>query len=289
MPSRRVTSRAGRRFDRRSLRRKFSASEFIADVRRYNARTSTPSAARSRTCSRTPGIRRREQPAEVRLRPESSPARRDRVRRRGSACYLVGGYGSSEGAIIITRRSGDANRALGEPSDGQDVAVVDTERRTSAAIADFDDDTAAAATPMPPSARSCAATPASSFEGYYNNPEATAERNRNGWYWSGDLGYRDADGIFYFAGRTADWLRVDGENFAAGADRTHPRPPPRRRRSRGLRSPRPGDRRPGDGRARAAIRAAVRRRRLRARSSPSRPTSAPSGRRGSCGSSTRSR
>lgn len=53
------------------------------------------------------------------------------------------------------------------------------------------------------------------FEGYYNNPEANAERTRGGWYWSGDLGYRDDDGIFYFAGRTGEWLRVDAENFAA--------------------------------------------------------------------------
>ena len=34
-------------------------------------------------------------------------------------------------------------------------------------------------------------------------------------YWSGDLAYRDADGWIYFAGRTADWMRVDGENLAA--------------------------------------------------------------------------
>jgi fatty-acyl-CoA synthase len=34
-------------------------------------------------------------------------------------------------------------------------------------------------------------------------------------YWSGDLAYRDADGFVYFAGRTAEWLRVDGENLAA--------------------------------------------------------------------------
>src|SRR6185436_10220930 len=53
------------------------------------------------------------------------------------------------------------------------------------------------------------------FEGYYNNPEADAERTRNGWYWSGDLAYRDEADVFYFAGRNADWLRVDGENFAA--------------------------------------------------------------------------
>jgi fatty-acyl-CoA synthase len=53
------------------------------------------------------------------------------------------------------------------------------------------------------------------FEGYYRNDEAQAERVRDGWYWSGDLAYRDEEGWFYFAGRGADWLRVDSENFAA--------------------------------------------------------------------------
>ena len=50
------------------------------------------------------------------------------------------------------------------------------------------------------------------FEGYYSNDVADAERLRNGWYWSGDLGYVDADGFLYFAGRRGDWVRVDGEN-----------------------------------------------------------------------------
>jgi fatty-acyl-CoA synthase len=53
------------------------------------------------------------------------------------------------------------------------------------------------------------------FAGYYNDPAATEERMRHGMYWSGDLAYRDADGWIYLAGRTADWLRVDGENLAA--------------------------------------------------------------------------
>jgi fatty-acyl-CoA synthase len=35
-------------------------------------------------------------------------------------------------------------------------------------------------------------------------------------YWSGDLAYKDAEGWIYLAGRTADWMRVDGENLAAG-------------------------------------------------------------------------
>ena len=38
---------------------------------------------------------------------------------------------------------------------------------------------------------------------------------RHGMYWSGDLAYRDADGWIYLAGRTSDWLRVDGENLAS--------------------------------------------------------------------------
>ncbi len=53
------------------------------------------------------------------------------------------------------------------------------------------------------------------FEGYYKNDEANAARVRGGYYWTGDLGYRDEQGWFYFAGRDFEWLRVDGENFSA--------------------------------------------------------------------------
>src|SRR6185295_18266531 len=57
--------------------------------------------------------------------------------------------------------------------------------------------------------------PGNGFEGYYRNTEAVASKVRDGVYWSGDLAYRDADGWFFFAGRSNEWLRVDGENFAA--------------------------------------------------------------------------
>ena len=57
------------------------------------------------------------------------------------------------------------------------------------------------------------------FEGYYNNDEANERTLRFGWYWSGDLGYLDDDRYLYFAGRNADWIRVDGENFPAGRSR----------------------------------------------------------------------
>lgn len=53
------------------------------------------------------------------------------------------------------------------------------------------------------------------FEGYYKDEEATRERTRHGRFYTGDLGYRDADGFVYFAGRDAEWIRVGGENFLA--------------------------------------------------------------------------
>ena len=53
------------------------------------------------------------------------------------------------------------------------------------------------------------------FEGYYQDEESTRERTRNGWFHTGDLGYMDAEGYIYFAGRDAEWLRVGGENFLA--------------------------------------------------------------------------
>ncbi|MFB4267708.1 AMP-binding protein [Nonomuraea sp. GTA35] len=52
------------------------------------------------------------------------------------------------------------------------------------------------------------------FEGYYNDPDADAERIRDGAFWSGDLAYQDADGYVFFAGRGTERLRVDGENLA---------------------------------------------------------------------------
>jgi fatty-acyl-CoA synthase len=50
------------------------------------------------------------------------------------------------------------------------------------------------------------------FEGYWKNAEADRRRTRGGVVWMGDRAYRDAEGYFYFVGRSGDGLRVDGEN-----------------------------------------------------------------------------
>jgi crotonobetaine/carnitine-CoA ligase len=52
------------------------------------------------------------------------------------------------------------------------------------------------------------------MQGYYRDAEATAAAFRDGWFLTGDLGFRDADGSYYFAGRKKDVIRRRGENVS---------------------------------------------------------------------------
>lgn len=51
------------------------------------------------------------------------------------------------------------------------------------------------------------------LKGYYKNPEATAMAFRNGWFHTGDIGYRDTDGFFYIVDRKSDMIIRGGENI----------------------------------------------------------------------------
>jgi len=46
---------------------------------------------------------------------------------------------------------------------------------------------------------------------YWNRPQLTAERMRGGWFFSGDKYRVDADGYYWYAGRSDDMFRVSGE------------------------------------------------------------------------------
>jgi long-chain acyl-CoA synthetase len=50
------------------------------------------------------------------------------------------------------------------------------------------------------------------MQGYWNQPEETAQVLRNGWLLTGDVGHRDADGYFYITDRKKDMLIVNGIN-----------------------------------------------------------------------------
>ncbi|HKN85087.1 MAG TPA: class I adenylate-forming enzyme family protein, partial [Pyrinomonadaceae bacterium] len=51
------------------------------------------------------------------------------------------------------------------------------------------------------------------LKGYYKNDAANATAFRNGWFHTGDIGYRDADGFYYIVDRKSDMIIRGGENI----------------------------------------------------------------------------
>ncbi len=51
------------------------------------------------------------------------------------------------------------------------------------------------------------------MKGYWNNPSATMQAIRNGWLYTGDLGYQDQDGFFFIVGRSKEMIIRGGENI----------------------------------------------------------------------------
>lgn len=197
------------------LRRKFSASNFLDDVRRHGCTYFTYV---GRTIAYVLGQPSTDHDRDHKLRlgfgTEASALDRQRFRDR-FGCDLVEGYGSSESVVAIIRTPDTPENALGRerPDMAGMVAIMNPSTLTECPRVVFD---AHGGITNPDCIGEIVHTGGSAtFEGYYNNPDASSDRIRNGWYWSGDLGFRDEDGFFYFAGRSADWLRVDSENFAA--------------------------------------------------------------------------
>ncbi len=195
-----------------ALRPKFSASAFMDDVRRYGATyfnyvgrplayiLATPESSEDKNHS-------------LRLGFGNEGAEIDILRfRERFGVELIDGYGQTEMGASITRVPNMPAGSLGVAISPA-LKVLNPETSEECPPAVFDDHgrllNAEQAT------GEITNTGQSSFEGYWKNDEANQERLRHGFYWTGDLAYRDADGFFYFAGRTAEWIRVDGENFAA--------------------------------------------------------------------------
>lgn len=191
---------------------RFSASGFLADVRRYGATYMNYVGKPLAYVLATP-----EQPddADNTLRQAFGNEASDRDIREFSrrfGCQVMDGFGSTELAVIVTRTEGTPLGSIGKGLDG--VAIYNSETVTECPIAEFDE-SGALVNADAAIGELVNTQGAGYFQGYYNDAAANDERMRHGMYWSGDLAYQDADGWIYLAGRTADWMRVDGENLAA--------------------------------------------------------------------------
>ena len=52
------------------------------------------------------------------------------------------------------------------------------------------------------------------MKGYWNRPQETAEVLKDGWLYTGDIGYQDEDGYFFITERKKDLIIKGGENIA---------------------------------------------------------------------------
>jgi len=188
----------------------FSASRFLPDVRRYRATYMNYVGKPLAYILATP-----EQPddADNTLRiafgNEAADRDIDEFGRR-FGCTVWDGFGSTETAVIVARPDDCPTGSIGKGFPG--VAIYDSETVRECDVARFDE-TGALANADAAIGELVNTSGSGLFRGYYNDPGATDQRMRHGMYWSGDLAYRDADGWIYLAGRTADWMRVDGENL----------------------------------------------------------------------------
>jgi fatty-acyl-CoA synthase len=191
---------------------KFSASNFLDDIRRYGATymnyVGKPLAYILATTERPDDA---DNPLRVAFGNEANDKDIEEFARRFGV-QVEDGFGSTENAVIVIREPGTPRGSIGRGVDG--VAVYNSETVTECAVARFDAN-GALANADEAVGELVNTTGSGFFTGYYNDPEANAERMRHGMYWSGDLAYRDPEGWIYLAGRTADWMRVDGENLAA--------------------------------------------------------------------------
>jgi long-chain acyl-CoA synthetase len=114
-------------------------------------------------------------------------------------CLVVEGYGLSESTCRSTFNPPDRRRrpgSCGMPI-GNEMRVVDDDDR------DVPDG----------SLGEIVLRGENILKGYYKSPDATATAFRNGWFHTGDIGYRDADGFYYVVDRKSDMIIRGGENI----------------------------------------------------------------------------
>ncbi|GAA4980345.1 fatty-acyl-CoA synthase [Nonomuraea thailandensis] len=192
------------------VRQRFSASGLLPDIRRYGCTyLHYVGKALSYVLATPEQPGDADNPLRIAFGNEGSAVA---VRRFGErfGCLVIDAFGSTETAISLTPDPAGPPGCLGRLPEG--VRILDPFTARPCPPARIED--GRLLNPDEAIGELVNTGGLGLFEGYYNDPDADAERIRDGAFWSGDLAYQDAGGYVFFAGRGTERLRVDGENLA---------------------------------------------------------------------------
>lgn len=124
-------------------------------------------------------------------------------------CRFLQGYGLSETAGVLTILSPSDHVLDGSPTSLARLASAGREMLgTQIRVVDPQGQDVPTGEIGEVVARGACVSP-----GYWNLPEATTEANRDGWFWTGDLGTLDADRYLTIVDRAKDMIVLGGENI----------------------------------------------------------------------------
>ncbi|MEC3973958.1 long-chain-fatty-acid--CoA ligase [Amycolatopsis sp. H20-H5] len=193
-----------------ALRRRFSASGFLDDVRKFDATFANyVGKPLSYVLATPPRPDDADNPLKIVYGNEGAEADLTKFGER-FGCHVLDAFGSTEGGVNFARDALTPPGSLGRLLDG--IRILHPSTGLPCPAAKFDD-TGRLLNEAEAVGELVNTTGAGWFAGYYGDPGAEADRLRGGMYHTGDLAYLDADGFCHFAGRLGDWLRVDGENL----------------------------------------------------------------------------
>jgi fatty-acyl-CoA synthase len=193
-----------------ALRRRFSASGLLPDIRRYGGTyLHYVGKALSYVLATPERPDDADNPLRLAFGNEGSAVATRRFGER-FGCRVIDAFGSTETAISLTPDPSGPPGCLGRLPEG--VQILDPFTGRPCPPGRIED--GRLLNPDEAVGELVNVRGLGLFDGYYNDPEADAERIRDGAFWSGDLAYADGDGYVFFAGRGTERLRVDGENLA---------------------------------------------------------------------------
>jgi acyl-CoA synthetase (AMP-forming)/AMP-acid ligase II len=150
--------------------------------------------------TRPPSDLERQNPLRVILGLGSAPIR-DEVIRRFGVSHVAECFGSTDAGVVTITPLGVPPRpgSCGPPVPGVTLRIADEAGR-----------------PLPPrTTGEIGVRSPAHMSAYFKDPDQTAAALRDGWFWTGDLGWLDEDGWLYFVDRKRDVIRRGGENVSS--------------------------------------------------------------------------